>query len=79
MLNKVFKDLLGNTMEAYIDDMIVKSTKEESHVEKLKNVFNVITKYNMRLNPSKCSFGVSTRKFLPFMIAQRGIEENPKK
>ena len=78
MVNKVFKDLLGNTMEAYVDDMIVKSTKEESHIEELKNVFNVMRKYNMRLNPSKCSFGVSTGKFLKFMTTQWGIEVNPK-
>ena len=55
MVNKVFKDLLGNTMEAYVDDMIVKSRKEESHIEKLKKVFHVMRSHNMRLNPSKCS------------------------
>ena len=79
MVNKVFKDLLGNTMEAYVDDMIVKSRKEESHIEKLKKVFHVMRSHNMRLNPSKCSFGVSAGKFLGFMITQRGIEANPEK
>ena len=79
MVNKVFREFLGNTMEAYVDDMIVKSKNEEAHVEKLKKVFDVMRRYNMRLNPSKCSFGVSAGKFLGFMITQRGIEANPEK
>lgn len=42
-------------------------------------MFDVLKKYNMRLNPNKCAFGVSSGKFLGFMISQRGIEANPKK
>ena len=66
-------------MEAYVDDMIVKSRKGESHVKKLSSVFEVMRKYNMRLNPGKCSFGVESGKFLGYLITQRGIEANPAK
>ena len=58
MVNKVFKDLLGSTMEAYVDDMIVKSRETESHREKLAQVLEVFRQYKMRLNPAKCAFGV---------------------
>ena len=79
MVNKVFKDLLGNTMEAYVDDMIVKSCYNKLHANKLSQVFAVFKKYNMRLNPTKCAFGVPLSKFLGNMIAHQGIETNPKK
>ena len=79
MVNMVFKELIGNIMEAYVDDMIVKSKKGESHAGHLSTVFSILRKYNMRLNPTKCSFGVQSGKFLGYMITQRGIEANPKK
>ncbi|XP_052185282.1 uncharacterized protein LOC127796919 [Diospyros lotus] len=79
MVNKVFKELLGDTMEAYVDDMIVKSREKESHVKKLARVLEVFRQYKMRLNPAKCAFGVQSGKFLRYMITQRGIEANPEK
>lgn len=79
MVNKVFKKLLGDTMEAYVDDMIVKSQEKESHVKKLAQVFEVFKQYKMRLNLAKCAFGVQLSKFLGYMIIQRGIEANLEK
>ncbi|XP_052210357.1 uncharacterized protein LOC127813436 [Diospyros lotus] len=79
MVNKVFKELLGDTMEAYVDDMIIKSREKESHVKKLAQVLEVFKQYEMRLNPTKCAFGVQFGKFLGYMITQRGIEVNPEK
>jgi len=78
-VNKVFKGLLGNTMETYVDDMIIKSLEEESHVEKLTRVFYILWQYNMQLNPMKCEFGVQSGKFLGYMITQKGIEANLEK
>ena len=66
-------------MEVYVDDMLVKSKEEEDHLDDLKETFNTLRQYNMKLNPSKCAFGVSLGKFLGFMVSQRGIEANPKK
>ena len=62
-----------------MDDMLVKCVDEEKHLEDLQETFETLKRYKMKLNPSKCAFGVSLRKFLGFMISQRGIEANPDK
>ena len=66
-------------MEVYIDDMIVKSIKEDRHITDLKEVFGELKRYQIKLNPNKCIFGVGSDKFLGFLINQRGIEVNPEK
>lgn len=63
-------------LEVYMDDMIVKSEQEVDHVIHLKKVFEQTQKYNMRLNPKKCTFVVWARKFLDFYRIERGIEAN---
>ena len=79
LVNKIFKDQIGKTMEVYVDDMLVKSLKTEEHIRNLKETFDILRRYKMKLNPSKCSFGVSSSKFLGFMVNHRGIEANPAK
>ena len=64
---KIFKLLLGGIMEVYIDDMLVKSKKCSKHTQHLQEAFELLRKYNMKLNPLKCVFGVSSCKFLGFM------------
>ncbi|KAL5567021.1 hypothetical protein UlMin_030185 [Ulmus minor] len=59
LVNKMFADYLGNTMEVYIDDMLVKSLLAEQHLDHLRQAFEVLQKYGMKLNPTKCSFGVA--------------------
>ena len=59
--------------------MLVKSRREEDHLEDLRETFDCLRSYNMKLNPGKCAFGVTTGKFLGFMVSQRGIEANPDK
>ena len=66
-------------MEVYIDDILVKSIKAELHIIHLAEAFQVLKSYNMRLNPAKCAFEVSARKFLGFIVNNRGIEANPDK
>ena len=66
-------------MEVYIDDMLVKSTTAELHIAHLLEAFQILREYNMKLNPAKCAFGVSARKFLGFIVNNRGIEANPDK
>ena len=63
-------------MEVYIDDMLVKSVKAELHITHLAEAFQVLKCYNMKLNPAKCTFGVSARKFLGFIVNGQGIEVN---
>ena len=66
-------------MEVYIDDMLVKSVKAELYVAHLAESFQVLKNYSMKLNPTKCAFGVLTGKFLGFIVNSRGIEANPDK
>ena len=66
-------------MKVYIDDMLVKSVKAELHVAHLAESFQVLKNYNMKLNPTKCAFGVSAGKFLGFIVNNREIEANPDK
>ena len=66
-------------MEVYVDNMLVKSKEEEDHLDDLKETFNTLRQYSMKLNPSKCAFGVSSGKFLGLMVSQRGIEANLEK
>ena len=66
-------------MEVYIDDMLVKSIKAKLHITHLSKAFQVLKSYNMKLNPAKCTFGVSVGKFLGFIVNNRGIEANPDK
>ena len=77
LVTKMFRPLLGSTMEVYIDDMLVKSKQRPDHVEYLQQTFDLLKKYNMKLNPVKCAFGVSVDRFLGFIVTQRGIEATP--
>nr|CAN81727.1 hypothetical protein VITISV_017319 [Vitis vinifera] len=77
LMTKIFKPLMGHTVEVYIDDIVVKSKTREEHVLHLQEVFHLLRKYGMKSNPSKCAFGVSAGKFLGFMVSQRGIEVSP--
>ena len=63
-------------MEVYIDDMLVKSVKAKLHVDHLAESFQVLKDYKMKLNPTKCAFGVSAGNFLGFIVNSRGIEAN---
>ena len=77
LVTKMFKPLLGKTMEVYIVDMLIKSKEHPDHAGHLQEAFELLQEYNMKLNPSKCAFGVSSGRFLGFMVTQRGIEANP--
>jgi hypothetical protein len=77
MVTKMFSELLGKTVEVYIDDMVVKSVKSADHVGDLRKVFGILRRHNLKLNATKCAFGVGSGKFLGFLVTQRGIEANP--
>ena len=73
LVNRMFQKQIGASMEVYIDNMLVKSVKAELHVAHLAESFQVLKNYNIKLNPTKCAFGVSTGKFLDFIVNSRGI------
>ena len=75
----MFQKQIGTSMEVYLDDMLVKSVKTELHVDHLAEAFQILKDYKMKLNPTKCAFGVSIGKFLGFIVNSRGIRANPKK
>ncbi|CAL8995965.1 unnamed protein product [Prunus brigantina] len=79
LVNWIFAKHICSIMEVYVDDMLVKSRTAGGHLENLALMFGILKDYRMRLNPTKCAFGVSSGKFLGFMISQRGIEANPEK
>jgi hypothetical protein len=79
LVNAMFKSQIGRNVEVYVDNMLVKSLKSEDHLADLEETFGILRHYKMRLNPAKCAFGVSSGKFLGFMVSHRGIEANPEK
>ena len=68
MMTKMFEPQLGKNIEVYIDDKIVKSKEVFDHVDDLGNIFGTLRKQNLRLNASKYSFGVGSRKFLGYIV-----------
>ena len=78
-MNKMFAHQIGRNVQVYVNDMLVKSLCDNDHLDDLQETFNTLRSYNMKLNPSKCVFGVTAGKFLGFMVSQRGIEVNPEK
>ena len=66
-------------IKVYVDDMIAKSKTEEEHLVNLRRLFERLRKYQLRLNPAKCTFGVKSGKFLGFIISQKRIEVDPEK
>ena len=79
LVNRMFSHQIGKNVEVYVDDMLVKIKDEANHLDDLKETFNTLRKYNMKLNPAKCVFAIALGKLLGFMVSQRGIEANPNK
>ena len=79
LVNHMFHPQIGRNVEVYVDDMLVKSRDKKIHLDDLQETFDMLKQYNMKLNPSKCAFGVSSGKFLGFLVSHRGIEANPDK
>jgi hypothetical protein len=72
-MNLFFHELLGNIIEVYIDDIVVKSVEFDSHLADLQQSFEKMHRYGLKMNPHKCDFGVLARKFLGFVIHNQGI------
>ena len=69
LMNKMFAHQVGRNVQVYVDEMLVKSQREDNHLDDLWETFNTLRSYNMKINPSKCVFGITTRKFLGFMVS----------
>ena len=77
IMTRMFELQMGKSIEVYIDDMVVKSKLVSNHIRDLGDVVGILRKYRLRLNASKCSFGVGSGKFLGYMVTHRGIEVSP--
>ena len=77
MITRMFESLLGKNMEVYIDDMVVKSKKVLDYLGDLQIVIEILRSYKLRLNASKCSFGVGSGKFLGYMVTHRELKSIP--
>ena len=68
-MNKIFALQIGKNVQVYVDDMLVKARREDDHLNNLKETFNTLCSYNIEVNLRKCAFGVTTGKFLGFMVS----------
>ena len=75
----MFRELIGKSMKVYVDDLLVKSREESDHLRHLTEAFDFLRTFQMKLNPAKYAFGVSSRKFLGHLVSRKGIEPNPEK
>jgi hypothetical protein len=73
------KEQIGRNIEVYVDDIVIKSVKGDSLLDDLQETFANLDRYNIKLNPKKCSFGVPTGQLFGYLISERGIEGNPEK
>jgi hypothetical protein len=78
-MNHVFGEHIGRTVEAYVDDIVVKMRKASDLLSDLETTFKCLRAKGMKLNPEKCVFGVPRGMLLGFIVFERGIEANPEK
>lgn len=76
MMDKIFKNQIGRNLEVYVDDILAKSLEALDHIQDLEEIFTVAIFYHLKLNPTKCAFGVQSGKFLGYMVISKGIEVN---
>jgi hypothetical protein len=79
MSDEVFRDQNGKNLVAYVDDIVIKSEKKETHIEDLKETFQNLITSGLKVNPDKCIFGIKKGKLLGCLVSARGIEANPDK
>ncbi|GJT26430.1 reverse transcriptase domain-containing protein [Tanacetum coccineum] len=79
LVDSAFKEQRRVNLEAYEDDMVIKSQAEQDIIRDVEQTFSTLRKINMKLNPKKCSFGMEDGKFLGYVVTSEGIRANPEK
>jgi hypothetical protein len=79
MMQNYLGSQIGRNIQVYIDNVVITTRKEESLIDDLKETFDNLDRYKLKLNPTKYSFGVPAGQLLGFLVSARGIEENPEK
>ena len=75
----LFHDMMHKEIKVYVDNMIAKSQKRDNHAENIKKLFERLRKFQLKLNPCKCTFRVTSGKLLGFVVSDRGIKVDPNK
>jgi hypothetical protein len=78
-MQHVFGDHIGRTVEAYVDDIVMKTRKADDLVGDLRIAFDCLRANRVKLNPEKCVFSMPQGMLLGYIVSQRGIEANPEK
>jgi hypothetical protein len=79
MMQKCLANQIRKNVQVYIDDVVITTKRGETLIEDLREVFDSLDKYQIKLNPTKCSFGVPAGQLLGYLVSERGIEANPEK
>jgi hypothetical protein len=79
MIQNYLRSQIGCNIQVYIDDVVITTRKEESLISDLKETFDNLNRYKLKLNLTKCSFGLSAGQLLGFLVSARGIVVNPEK
>ncbi|GJS25823.1 reverse transcriptase domain-containing protein [Tanacetum coccineum] len=79
LVDSAFKEQIGVNLEAYVDDMVIKSRTEQDIIKDIEQTFSTIRRINMKINPKKCSFGIEEGKFMGYIVILEGIRANPEK
>ena len=79
MIQACLKDQIGRNVQAYVDDIVIKTHKAETLLDDLRETFASLNRYHIKLNPKKCVFGVPAGQLLGYLVSARGIEPNPQK
>ncbi|GJS82150.1 reverse transcriptase domain-containing protein [Tanacetum coccineum] len=79
LVDSAFKEQIWVNLEAYVDDMVIKSRTEQDIIKDIEQTFSTLRRINMKLNPKKCSFGIEEGKFLGYIVTSEGIRANPEK
>lgn len=78
-MTAIFHDMMHDCIKDYVDGVVVKSKESSQHIDDLRRVFIRCKEYKLKMNPLKCAFGVSSGKFLGFVIHHKGIDIDPTK
>jgi hypothetical protein len=79
MMQNCLGSQIGQNIQVYMNDVVITTRKEDSLITNLKETFDNLDRYKLKLNPTKCSFGVPAGQLLRFLVSARGIEANPEK
>jgi hypothetical protein len=79
MMQNCLGNQIGRNVQVYIDDVVITTREEATLIGDLRETFNNLDRYKLKLNPTKCSFGDPVGQHLGFLVSARGIEANPEK